>query len=555
MMEGLEMSKRYLILVLAALLLFSVYGAPLNSSEIGVNSVTYLQNFYDAVNAASSEEFNTTVIFADGGVTYLTVPEYSSSTVQNASTLTTTYTGGTSNYTLYEIRSDMFSEVGIVLAMHNDTLAFYNWFNTLQEFDVCGYGTLPCWVMIRNSSTFQNPSGGNDTAIDGDVRVATALLIASQNPLTSSGNSTTYLNYATQMFADIYAYDTISIASTATDHGAINRLAMGGGDCAAAGIGCSTDMWSGYMGDIAGGFYLAGNMTGNTTYTKFADNVTAAYLTLALQEGNTSGFGVMPFNINYAGVGTSLTHTDGGGVNAYHYDSANPQWDDSDAPRAYSWGWVAYLVEKLGYSNAVTTALDAYVTAWIASPGITNDDSALQYFYNGTPATAVTTGYYNNGLGALLFLSQNTSDFETKLDETLGHYSWTTNTFDSTSGGNGLTYRGIRPLKALGFAMDLDFTVSAQSEPEEPEPPESQLNDVCTNIMGMYRSVGTNLIIIGIIAAVLMIFGALGGIVYANTSQSVDSSMINKGIMLFVGGVALFGVLLALCIAIVSSIC
>lgn len=469
--------NRHLLAILFLLLLtsLSVHAVIIPPSATGSDSKTYLQNYENIINGSLWNKYNTTISYTVSGTTYLTIPEFQSSTacLMNGSGLVTTYLGNAVNGSIYEVRSDAFSEAGIALAQSNRSNEFHAWVNFLEIMDICGYGQLPCWVVARNSTLGGNQiglaGGQNDTAIDGSVRAAIALYLAVNNTNFTAANRTHYLNLANNLTRDIYRYETITITTKATRAGVnATRLPMGGGDCASAGLGCSTDMWVGYLGDIIKLFQYGFFFTGNTTYDAAARNFTAATISVSLQnDTDGDGFGVAPFNFNWNTAGTYLGHTDGGGVNSYHYASTNPQWDDSDAPRFMNFPDIL-RVQNLsqGSLTGVYLYAAAYVNNWSRSSTYSSGVTSLQYFYNGTCATNCNqTGYYPNGLGVYLSTYYNTTYPSAKVNETLTHYSWSGNTFDSTSCGTGLMFRGVKATKALGSAIGLDERMFSFSSP------------------------------------------------------------------------------------------
>lgn len=460
--------NRHLIIFLSLLLLsnLSVHAVIIPPSATGADSKTYLQNYENIINGSLWNKYNTTIQYTVGSTTYLTIPEFQSSTacLMNGSGLVTTYLGNAVNGSIYEVRSDAYSEAGIGLSMSNRSNEFHRWVNFLEIMDICGYGQLPCWVVARNSSLGGNQiglaGGQNDTAIDGSVRAAIALYLAVNNTNFTAANRTHYLNLANNLTRDIYLYETISITTKLTRAGTnVTRLPMGGGDCASAGLGCSTDMWVGYLGDIIKLFQYGCFFTGNSTYCAAASNFTAATISVSLdRDTDGDGFGVAPFNFNWNTTGTYLGIGGGGGVNSYHYSSANEQWDDSDAPRFMNFCDIL-RVQNLsqGSINGVYNYAAAYCGNWSKSSTYNAGVTSLQYYYNGTCATNCNaTGYYPNGLGVYESTYYNTSYVSTKVNETLTHYSWSGNTFDSSSCGTGLMFRGVKATKALGSAIGLD---------------------------------------------------------------------------------------------------
>ena len=493
-----------LIVILCAIVILNpfVAAALLNGSTTGANSLTYARNYEDMVAGMLNTGFNTTITYTVNGTTYLTVPEFASSTAcyMNSTGLATTYAGSGVNSTLYEVRSDAFSETGVVLSMSNQSDAFDAWYNFLVAMDKDCYGSLPCWVVIRNNSRVDLPGGGNDTAIDGSVRAGIALYNAANNTAFTAANRTKYDALADQFAADSYKYETISITTKLTRSGTnVTRLPMGGGDCAAAGLGCSTDQWDGYGGDIIKFFQLAGINTGNATYIAAASNFTLAFLSVSLQnDTDGDGFGVAPFNFNWLTTGTYLGHIDGGGVNSYHYSVANSQWEDSDAPRFEN---TCDALRIANLSTGITGAyanLSTYCTAWANSATLTNTTSCLQYYYNGTCSTSIRTGYYENGLGFFISTYHNTTYVKPKIDEILTHYSWSGNTFDGSSCGTAGMFRASKATKALGSAIGNDERFYSPAAPTPPTPENPTTTNDLTALertlfifMGLCAAVGT----------------------------------------------------------------
>jgi hypothetical protein len=431
--------------------------APNTSS--GYNSDDYDGNYNLMAAQAVQSGFNTTRSFTVGGVTYLTVPEFSSSTACSVAQLVGAYNGTPQNMTKFEVRSDAFSEAGVVLAGSNLSGSFDAWYNTLAGMDQCGYGVLPCWVVEWNNTQINAYGGANDTAIDGSVRAGIALYIASDNDYFTVGNQSKYLSLANDIARDSYRYETISIAGSIGRSGLnVTRLPMGGGDCAGGGLGCSVDQWIGYTGDIIKFFEMAYNRTGNATYDLAARNFTAAVLSISLQKDNDGdGFGVAPFNFNWDVTGPLLNHTDGGGVNSYHYSAVNAQWEDSDAPRFSNFCDVLRYVNRTNRINGVYTNLSTYCAKWANSATLTNTTSCLQYYYNGTCATTIRTGYYENGLGTFISTYHNLTWTQPKVNEVLSHYGFNTGVFDGSSCGTALSFRGSKSAKSVMALIGADM--------------------------------------------------------------------------------------------------
>lgn len=405
---------------------------------------------------------NRSIVYTDGGVTYLTFPEYTSSSECDMNDLqNSTYLGGNrqANWTFYEVRSDMFSEGGILLSGGTNESAFDAWYNFLGKMaSFSCYGSLPCWVVVRNGTTIQLPSGGNDTAIDGSVRSCIALYNAANNTAFSAGNRTKYRTAADTCAKDVYVYETISITTKATRSGFnVTRVPMCGGDCASGGLGSSVDQWVGYLGDVVRLFTTAWYVTGNTTYDSAARNFTAATHSVMLQnDSDGDGWAVVAHNFNYDVSGAYLGHTGGGSVNSYYYSPANAQWDYDDAARFYT---MCDNLRIQSFTDAVDgpyANLSTLCLNWILRGGNDQDETIIQYKFNGTAAMAKTTGYLENGYGVYLMTYYNTSDLPTKLNEVLSHYNTGTNSWDSTSCGNAFAFRGSKGAKALQKAIGYD---------------------------------------------------------------------------------------------------
>lgn len=499
--------KTITALALVLLCLPLAFGAILNESATSGLSITYGAAYLNFTNGALLSGFNTTVTFTAGGVSYLTVPEFQSSTaclLTSTSLQNSTITNA--NATLYEVRSDAFSEVGLALSMGNNAAAFDAWYNTLVTVARCGYGSLPCWTIARNGTGFNLAGGANDTASDGSVRAGLALYQAVNNTAFSAGNRTKYLALANQIALDSYRYETIPITTKATRSGFnVTRLPMGGGDCAASGIGCSTDVWVGYLGDIIKFYQIAYVFTGNTSYDTAAREFTAATLSVSIQKDTDGdGFGVAPFNFNWDTSGTYLNHTDGGGVNSYHYATTNPQWDNSDAPRFENFCDALRIANLTGNLNGVYNNLSTYCLAWAKTATYTNTTSCLQYFYNGTCATTIRTGYYENGLGTFISTYYNMSFVKPKVDEIATHYSTSGYTFDTSECGTPLSFRGSKATKALGAGLGYDTRMFSTATTPPVTPP-ATASPSCVSVTAGERTLLYVGVIGGLVAGVAVI--------------------------------------------------
>lgn len=521
------LKKTILIYVFLCVLSLSVvFGAPLSPEASGYNSQTYAENYNTMVAGSLGSQFNTSFLFSNGTHTLITVPEYTSSTQQDLTTLQTTYNTSPVNFSHHEIRSDAFSEFCYIIAMSNQSKYMDACYNSIVAMASGTYGLLPVWVNLRDGNKIIPAVGNNDTATDGTARLIIALYLASINPDFTEANRTKYKTYADLLAADSYQYEILQVADTTTSYGRINYVNMGGSVCKAAGLGCSTHNWVGYNADVIYSFHLAANFTGNATYDTVARNLTAVHLQIVLQnDTDGDGFGTAPFNYNYAGVGGTLIHTNGGGVNSYHYNPSNPQHDDSDAPRWHSTGLLLYAVNQTGNLDGVYLNLSEFMLKWHTSNTFTGTTSCLQYRYNGSCSTSIRTGYYENGYGALLHLARNQSTLDDKINETLSHFSFSTYTYDSSTGGNALTYRGVRPLKALGHSIGL-ADIPLNSNPVIASVSSSldkSSADVCISAYEGYGS-SSGLFVIGVIAVIFFVIIGVLGVSQTNQNSVIPTS-------------------------------
>jgi hypothetical protein len=445
-------------MIMALLLVGGAHAALLNPNDpSGINSFTWEQQFQSFVANSLDARFNTTQTYSNGTHTLLWVPKFTSSTSCGIAQLQT-YSGActTVNMSRNAMVTDEFSEVGMGLAMSNRTNEFNYWANTVTTLIGTGaWGSAPSWIYCRNGPSITDLSGA-DSASDGTARIVKAFYIASQNPANTAANRTIYLQLANSMLASHYEYET-KRESYSTMFGTVSVWLAGGRD-AAQSFSSDPFIWGGYFYDSITALLAGCAQTGNLTYCAAANNITMQMLAAQLNNtgGGSNDFRVSPFSWRYNSGPVALNPG-----NTYHFDGANPQWDDSDRPRGLQDPDIL-RVANITYSGILPEIyqnLTNYVTAWGGSGTYTNDTTCLQYFYNGTCSTTITGGYYQNGLGAFLHTYQNTTGFIPKVNETVQHYNYGTLTFDSTSCGTGLMYRGVRPTKAIGVGLQKEFGI------------------------------------------------------------------------------------------------
>lgn len=440
--------------------------SPLSTGYNG-NGKTREENLFDMISDALDPKFNTTRVFNNGTDDLLWVTWFDSATacgLSNVKTYSNGYSCTGTNMTYNPMVSDEFSEVMLVLSAGNASHEYYfdAAYNTVLSLGVSGYGGLPSWQACADytDGVGEILHKQGDSASDGTARIVKALYQASVNDDFSEANRTKYASKAAELLAAHYEYETFK-GSFSSAYGTIGVLPSGGADCASGGNPslCSVDIWVGYYYDLIGMVQAGCAREQNETYCDAADDYVKTYLSVMLQnDTDGDGWGVAPFNFNYDTSG-SLAHTDGGSVNAYHYDVSNEQWDDSDAVRERSCDTLRTQNISEGNLSGVWLNLSNFCESRAVNGGYSGNLSCLQYRYNGTAHGSCTTGYYQNGLGALDRTYYNTTAFEGVVDEAIGHYSWFADTFDSSACGNALTYRGVRATKALMIAIGKDNDV------------------------------------------------------------------------------------------------
>lgn len=446
MNKAVLLSLLLIIVLLAGCHKEVLTGAVIPPSNTGYNGgKTLVQNYYDLVNNALDPKFNTTQTWTCSGKLCLGTPELLSSSGCNIpGNYSSTYLDGlTPTTTRYEIRSDMFSEAGLVLSVSNNATMFDAWYNTQQALPKCA-GSLVCWVSKNIDGTLTDKGG--DTATDGDARICIALYQASNNTQLSDGNRTKYRTEANKCIADVYQYDTATVASKLTTTGQnITRLPFSGKNCAATALSCGGPHWyNGYSGDIIKLFQIGFLQTNNITYDAAARNFTAALVSINVMQNPATGFGVACKDGNYVTSGTYLNMSC---TQAY-------EWDD--APRFMFSFCDALRVANISNTlNGVYTNMSAYCGKWSNSSTYSATASCVVYNQAGTCANS-DGGVLGNSYGMGMLTYYNQSIARTKLDTLFGYYDWSTKVFETQLCENGLTFRSSKASKALAIIIGLD---------------------------------------------------------------------------------------------------
>lgn len=424
----------------------------LNASATGANSVSYYQNFLDLTNNFFDARFNVSQIFTlSTGEQILWTPWMdSSSSCDITNFQDTDY--ASANYTHNSMVTDEFSEIGIIIAQANNESRFLLWNTTFNKLNRT-YGVLPVWRAARINNTL-NITVVNDTASDASVRMAMAYYYAAMN----TGFSVNTRNYSKQtadrIMSDHLRYEVVNTCYNSSYGNGRTCYWLAGGKENAITHKFSGDpfIYTGYFPDAITATLIAYNSTGNFTYLNMSEDYIEQYLTAA-NWTNTTGFRVATYNWKWDNSTTPLNITPG---NTYYFNKSNPQWDDSDAPRTLSLCdnlRIYYKYVDPTFQRAYKNLTD-YCRSYINSNTATNTTTTIQYYFNGTNATTIRSGFYENGLGAMMLTYWDYPAFKHKVDETLTHYSWSAKTYDSAACYG--AYRGIRPVKDLAYGMGFD---------------------------------------------------------------------------------------------------
>lgn len=415
-----------------------------SASQIYFNSESYYDNYRDLTSNFFLSKFNTTFIVGDK----LWVPWFDSSTACALTNLKSDYTASP-NWTWNSMVSDEFSEIGVLLSLSNESLKFQYWANMSYSLDGL-YGNLPCWAAIRNGNNFYCAS--NDTASDATARIGMAFYYAARNKKFSVGLRNMFLETANNISRDHIIYESKNECYNNTWGNTETCYWVGGGRDAALNFQSDPFIYTGYFPDLISLMLLAYEFTNNITFYRIAEDYTEQYLLATNWTG--TGFRVAPYSWRWNVTTNPPTIWAG---NTYYFDSANAQWDDSDASRTLGLCHNLRIANISTYGDINSTALTnltSYCTNWLATGTYNSTLSCIQYYYNGSCATTIRTGYFENGLGAGLHTYLSTDTLQDKVNESVGHYAFG-NPFTMDYSGCYGVYRGVRPAKALATMIGL----------------------------------------------------------------------------------------------------
>ena len=457
------MVKKFLLLLALFLMMSSVEAAILTNDTpsvqnytlldktlIGSNSESYYTNYVTLVDNLFAPQFNVTQRFKlANGKTILWTPWMDSSSSCTVSNFQDTDINP-ANYTHNSMVSDEFSEVGILVSQSNNESRFLEWNETFYQLNGSA-GILPMWRVERLNNTINLTT--NDSASDASLRFAMAYYYAAMNPLFTEATRNSSRLTADQIMSDHIKYETVKgCYSTNYGNGQVCYWLAGGKENGITNrFNSDPFIYTGYFPDAITATLMAYNSTGNVTYLNASEDYIEQYL-LATNWTNSTGFRVAPYNWKWDNTTTPLNITPG---NTYYFNKSHEQWDDSDAPRTL------LLCDNLRlYYNYVSPTfsgayknLTDYCRSYINSNTATDGTTAIQYYFNGTNATSIRSGFYENGLGAGMLTFWSYPAFGVKVNETLTHYSWSSKTYDSATCYG--VYRGVRPAKNLALGMGL----------------------------------------------------------------------------------------------------
>src|SRR3989338_1254036 len=359
--------------------------------------------------------------------------------------------------------TDEFSQVGILASMGRVESRMDQFYNTVQAIKST-HGTIPAWRIYRDGDSIdacmEGINGNCDTASDATARIITSLFIASKNPnFQDSAMKAKYSDLAKAMSNDFLQNEVVNSCKD-TKQGQICNWLAGCSETARGGLASGSFTYTGYFGDAILAMIVAYENTGEQKYFDAAEDFAQNFLLAANWDG--SKFTVPP------GRSFSWKETNGELTAVSDY----PPWDDADAPRAVSVCQANYYATKTGKS---IPKLDSYCSQWAEKYMNDPSSAVIQYNPDGTPASGAQSGYYAQGLQAILQLGINADIFKQALTNAMSHYNSGTGTFDSSACLG--VYHPAYPLKALGQGLGRDLFAfdGATSQPTtQPTQPSTQ---------------------------------------------------------------------------------
>jgi hypothetical protein len=274
--------------------------------------------------------------------------------------------------------------------------------------------------------------------------VLIALYVASNSEYFSASAKQEYKAFADTMVEDFVKYDFVKVCKpNGRGNQICNWLASGAATGASKRLDTTDFSYAGYHGDVVLALLAAYKSTGSQQYLTVARDTAENYLLAAGFDG--SSFKVPPkaFKWDISGTVPKAVCTN---------NCQSSGWDNSDAVRAVS------LCKAMYYASLnnvqLSSNLDSYCRKWMESSGVQSSKYSLQYYFDGRPMSAATTGYYQNGLGTYLNFYLDQGNLKVRLDESLKHFNANTQTMDGLPCFG--VYRTTFPIVSLGSAIGRD---------------------------------------------------------------------------------------------------
>ena len=436
-----------------------IIGEPLlDSQDTGVFTENRTSDYQELVDALFATG-NVVQELADGS---LWVPWYSTSSSCEETDLKAAGGCDIGDVTMTRncMVTDEFSQVGIVLAMDTDQERM-DGFVTMLDRIPSAYGSLPSWRAYRDGETvYACAPGVNsncDSASDADARIIIALLTASTNPSFTEPRRDEYRERGLEMAHDFVTYNLVNECYAAQNTTICYWLA-GGPDVAQAGMGANAFAYTGYFADATIAMLSACSVSGNETYCGLANNVSLSYLQAA--NFNNTEFTAPP-GLNFR------WDVSGSEPQAVCTNTCDPiSWDGADAPRALGMCQALYYASRM---NQTLDRLEPYCQALFDRHMSDPTSAPYQFAPDGSATSVPVTGYFSQGLQSLVYAGLR-ADYESVINQALGHYSMQTRTFDWAACMG--VYHPTIVMRSLGMAIDLDSgayepLTSQTTEPEQ----------------------------------------------------------------------------------------
>ena len=482
---------------------------PLSPAALGHSTTprpTLYDDFLTLVEALYSNgppEGATKLLELPDHLSYQVPPWFKSSTDCSSDQLWDHEDGTEASFSDYLLDGDAFSELMVVTSLATSDERMLALHRTAQRL-IAGSNhpnpnpKLPCYRarVITNPPSIECLPSRKDSATDITARVALAYYYAATNPAFPCASRAIYREAANSIAEAHLTEEYVNLAPqgqtcassgnglTSSVTGALlcDWIANGGGSAEAERMD-ELRMLIGYHQDVVRMLHAAYHATKDVKYLQRAEQVVDQWLIASTFTGAADSLSVGHTQFKWdTSTGTPFPVDDG--------SWGTPPWDVADAPRAL---WMGDALRTLLLTGAATsTALPpAYevLRNWVeriqAADGQTATAACVQLNLDGTcfqrscdpgetppcyaNASRGDNYYWVNGLGMGLHMQINTAELDDKLGAILDHpdqekdpslcFQWDERVkpkrwaaFHKCFG----IYNGIRPLKALAYAIGLD---------------------------------------------------------------------------------------------------